>query len=658
MNGTTPRLGALQWVGPMFAGLVPLAVAFTLAPLFTEPGKNDSYFFSPLLPGYHGLVSVMLFPPLLIALLTALIGAFRILAAAPHRQEFGALQDLGSPRRSLVRHQTQLGLTHSIVAALTGASIGAIATQAVKGFGGDFNSGTAWTLLIIVGSSIAATVLAYALVARWTTGTPGTTSRRSLTTNNPGRSRLSRWWPWVAAGIVIAAPLIMRAWAASGYEYSGGSQRPMSAKLLIGTAVTLQVLSMIAVTALLILAGARAATALTTLAGRTLSRATDGTGLGAIAADGLTRPTPVRGVAMVGIGVILAIATALSMGANGVDARNHLSADLIPHAVVSTFHMAPPRLGPVVSATTTAGAPKGLPDALLAAFLEDPRLIVVPTAAILTDPVKAEGASRDPGLLLAPDALAFDKVSNGAARNLFFSDGYSWGYVSSIVVAGRTLTMHSPSVSAPVTGVPRAWAESQLGALPTSAVLLYPAGETPVVDILADYDLAEFQVTRPTLSRSTPDNSVQASTLFGIAGPFLLLAIGLVIALAFTVQRLRAGDYATMSALGATRSALRGATAIEAAVTTLIGAALGMAFGVALGAYATTFTAGVGLTQLSSIVWWNIGFDIMHAPWLTLWALTLATTGLAAVGSLVARARTDASTPSEQLREAIKEGAL
>lgn len=196
-----------------------------------------------------------------------------------------------------------------------------------------------------------------------------------------------------------------------------------------------------------------------------------------------------------------------------------------------------------------------------------------------------------------------------------------------------------------------------MGPLPTSAVLLYPAGDTSVANALADYDLTGLEVTEGAPSGWHSDG-VNTATLAGIVTPLLLLAIGLVIALAFTVQRLRAGDYATMSALGATRAALRGATAMEAAVTTFIGAVVGMAFGVALGAYSTTQTAHVGFTELNSTVWWNIGFDIAHAPWLTLWALTAAATALAAAGSLLARARTDASSPSEQLREAIKEGAL
>jgi len=381
----------------------------------------------------------------------------------------------------------------------------------------------------------------------------------------------------------------------------------------------------------------------------------------AIAADGLLRQTPVRTIAIVAIGTILAGSTAIAMGLNGTAARIEVANELAPEVIVSTFTMdrrsfepndiKPPALDGVID------APAAVPDFLVTSMQADSRLIVVPAGVIVADPGTAWGDSRKPFALMAPSARAFDAVSPGAARDLYFAPGFSWGYATSITVAGHELTMHDPFVPAPVTGAPREWVESQVGPLPTSAVLLYPAGDTSVADVLADYDLTGLEVTEGAPS-GWHSGGVNPGVLVRIAGPLLLLAIGLVIALAFTVQHLRAGDYATMSALGATRAALRGATAVEAAVTTVIGAVVGMVVGMAYGAYFTLQSAHVVLTELSSTVWSNIGFDFAHAPWLTLWALTVAATALAAAGSLMARARTDASSPSEQLREAIKEGAV
>jgi len=109
-----------------------------------------------------------------------------------------------------------------------------------------------------------------------------------------------------------------------------------------------------------------------------------------------------------------------------------------------------------------------------------------------------------------------------------------------------------------------------------------------------------------------------------------------------------------MSALGASRGALRWGTAIESAVVTSAGAAIGIAFGAASGLW-----LAVGGDRVPwSLVWTGITFDMDHAPWGTVAFLTLISIAAGAAASVIARARVERLTPAEQLREAIKEGAL
>ena len=664
---STPRLGALQWVGPTLVSVATLVASFTSPPLFGGLNDRGSESLSYLQYALQNHFLLLVYAPFLVAIGAVVVGAFRALAAAPHRQEFQALMALGATRRQLLQRQWRTAAIHGALFSLGGTILGAALRQITSGSWGAIESSIAWARLITAGIGVVTMLVAYVLVAHWVTSTARQsphTSRTPSTETHPTRAarRVPRpRWPWIAVAIIVASPLANRLWEASGYQFVGGSERPWWARLLAGTAGVLPFATWLAVPALLMLLAARIARSLAKLAGRALAEGSHGTGFRAIAADGLARQTPVRAIAMVAIATIMAGATAITMGLNATEARIDVANGLTPSAIVSTFTMDPPSFAPTTMATTRTGgttdAPAALPDSLVSSMQSDSRLIVVPAGAIIADPGTAWEDSRKPFALMAPSARAFDAVSPGAARDLYFAPGFSWGYATSITVDGHELTMHDPFVPTPVTGVPREWVESVVGPLPTSAVLLYPAGDTSVGDVLADYDLTGLEVANGAPSGWHSDG-VDPGLLASIAGPLLLLAIGLIIALAFTVQRLRAGDYATMSALGATRAALRGATATEAAVTTLIGATLGMAFGMALSAPFTLQTAHLGLTELSTVAWWNIGFNIVHAPWLALWTLALAATALAAAGSLLARARNDALTPSAQLREAIKEGAL
>lgn len=468
MKGTTPRLGALQWVGPALVGLTTLGLTLTSHPLFGHEtdGGFERFAYVPFV--LHNVMFLLTFSPVLVAIGAVVIGAFRALAAAPHRREFQALTALGASRRSLELHQLRAGAIHGVMFS-TGATVLGVAIQQVtEGGVRTFNSSAAWVLLTTAGIGVVTMMVAYAIVARWLTGgaersarhVPNVSDEAGSESLTPIKKRATRLqWPWIAVAVIVASPLVNRLWEGSGYRYSGGSVRPWWASLLATAAGVLSFATWLAVATLMMLVGARVARILARLSGRALAAGTHGSGIRAIAADGLLRQTPVRTIAIVAIGTILAGSTAIAMGLNGTAARIDVANELTPSAIVATFTMDPPSFAPRTIATILAGgitgAPAALPDSLVTSMQADSRLIVVPAGVIVADRGTAWGDSRKPLALMAPSARAFDVVSPGAARDLYFAPGFSWGYATSITVDGHELTMHDPFVPAPVTGAPR-----------------------------------------------------------------------------------------------------------------------------------------------------------------------------------------------------------
>lgn len=651
-----PRLCLLQWVGPGLLWLATFAIGLMQAPLFTQ----SSYYaegYGPTIPIRCDFWALLFYSPFLIGLLAALVGAFRALAAARQRSEFRALMDLGAPRRGLVRGQVRLGLIHGAAAALSGSVLGSVVAQGVAGFGGDFNSVTAWTLLTIAGLSIVATTLAYWLVGRWITGgTRRTTSDYDIDAAAgvaavPARkSRLRRFAVPLGLTAFVVVSTVVTPRLSSSSTVSPG----------VVTAWTLAygLVLAVGVPMLVVWAGTRVATWLSHLAGRALLH---GGTAARIAGDGLTRPTPARAVAIGAVGLVLGGTLMIAIILNAMGARNDAGMALTPVRIVSTGVLSNRDLltDKSVTATATGWEQRGLDPALVAALEADDRLIVV-TAGMLT----AHVAAVDPTSIVKPDTLTFlavspkelDRVSTGAARALYFDGAVAMGGGASpsvLTANGASTDATAPRVAGPFAALPREWAEAHFGTGVTSAVLLYDAPGGSVTTAIVEYDLTGLHV-RDFDVRGGSSGPVDRAGVLAVSGTLLMLAVGLVVALSLSIQKTRGHDYATMSALGASRSALRWGTAIESAVVVAAGAAIGIVLGGVWGLGLAVSADGVSW----GLAWKGVRFDLGQAPWGTVASLTLASIAAAAAASVMARARRERLTPAEQLREAIKEGSL
>jgi hypothetical protein len=349
----------------------------------------------------------------------------------------------------------------------------------------------------------------------------------------------------------------------------------------------------------------------------------------------------------------------VGVGFNGVGARNAAVGALAPRLIVSTAALPNPAFSTDEPPATTNGwERRSLDPKLLAALQADDRFIVVPAGilSVAVDSVdRPDGANLNTIAYLAVSPADFDKVSEGSAKAMYFGGDVAMGGGPnpSMLTVGHTSTQVSvPNVGASFAALPRDWAESVFGSGPTSAVLLYDGPGGDARSAIADFDVTGLHVQDlgGTGTGSGPLNRVG---VLAVSGSLLILAVGLVVALSLSVQRTRAHDYATMSALGASRSALRWGTAIEAAVVTASGATIGVILGGAWGLW----LAVSGDKVPWSLAWEGITFDLDHAPWGTVGSLAIASIAAASVASVIARARLERLTPTEQLREAIKEGA-
>ncbi|MCB2411723.1 hypothetical protein LGT39_02525 [Demequina sp. TTPB684] len=651
---STPRLGALQWVGPGLVGLLALAVALAQEPLFTRPTSSGSGSITPILPAYYDFLIMLFYSPVLIGLLASLIGAFRAISTASHRREFRALMDLGAPRKALVREQVRLGLFHGAVAALTGTVLGTGITQGVAGPGGHFNSNTAWTLLTVLLLLVVATTLAYWFVGFWVTGGTGrAVSPRDIEVamgveSVPiPRRRLRRFAvPLALAAFVVVSALVTPHLETSNLESSG---------LVKVWIIAYSMVAFFGIPFLIIWAGAKAAAWLSHLTGRALLH---GGNAARIAGDGLTRPTPARAVAIGAVGLVLGGTLAIGIMVNALEARNDAGAALTPSLMVSTTGL--PDRDIVAQASQAVGwNSQGLDPELVAALQADDRVIAVPAAMLTARVGSTDGSPAvgdDSTTYLAVDPTDLDRVSKGSARALYFEGAVAMGggvspAVLSVGEASAKVT--SPKVGGPFTALPRDWAEGEFGRGVTSAVLLYDGEAGDAQAAIVDYDVDDLRVT-DFGGGGTGSGGLNRAGVLTVSGTLLLLAVGMVIALSLSVQRTRGHDYATMSALGASRPALRWGTAIESAVVAASGSVMGILLGGAWGLW-----LGLSSDRISwELVWTGIAFDLDHAPWGTVLTLALAAIVASAIASVIARSRLERLTPAEQLREAIKEGAL
>jgi hypothetical protein len=651
----TPRLGALQWVAPSLLAATGLVIGLVSDPVFYSPSRTR---FSPAVP--FGAI-MMLYGPLLAALLAATIAAFRLLVLTSHRAEFGALISLGATRRDLVAPHVRRGLADGAAGGLLGVLVGGAINQTAGGWSADFQWAGVWPLLTAVVvttvSGGAAYAIATAAVLRGVgpravaasavapSSAPAAASaagpEASSTPVKPRHSRAKR------VALIATAPVVAAVLSVSAGLF--GLNNPWYIYPLFVAFAAATVEAVVGLTWL----GARIALGVSHLAARAYARAGAS---GRIAADSLRRPAPGRIPALAGIVLIVAASSGVGILINGLQARNTLSGDLMPTLIVTSVDVpsilgGEPRQGPLFDGWEDKPLPEGLKQELSAT----PGVVVVPAALLGAEVTQSSSSVVGYSTFLAVDPADLDRIAD-ASGGLFLRGSTTWRASGGpqLVRAGSTkVTARGVSGPAPFAAVDRAWAEEQFGAAPTSALIVYLRDDIKVDDFLGAHDLREFHVavSYPATDRYPPLSRVGYGLATGVP---LVIAVGLVIVFAITSQRLRGHDTATLSALGARRRDLALAVGLEVGTLTAAAGAAGAVGGALVGEVISLYTYQVGLQSWPA----GLGFNLVHAPTATLAAVVAIATLVAATAAGWMQLARSRRSPVEQLREAIKEGSL
>lgn len=310
-----------------------------------------------------------------------------------------------------------------------------------------------------------------------------------------------------------------------------------------------------------------------------------------------------------------------------------------------------------------------------------PELVAVPFSQI---GVSAAGPARTTdttGVIYAVDPADLEAMVPDGARPLGLQDGVVLSYngtstfraplglVDVNTSAGPVTVFHAESGS-PVAIATRAWAEDALGDVPVSGALVKASDTSLTVDerfaLVADAARAVGALARPTFALPAEevgiDQDVQRYSGVGLGFLIVLLAIaavGTTLLLSVRTARAHRRVRATVAALGAPPRALVGALVVDAGITLAVAMALGLPLGaltaIAVG-HPTLGTPGAPLDFGETL--WGLGWNLSHLSWQPV-ALAMAAAWLLGVGVVYAYGLfTRHRTPVEELREAVKEGAL
>lgn len=636
--------------------------------------KRLSEFSLAVMAGLMGLIAghptwsvwsmALMFP--VAGLVTAVAGVTHATTLATRRGELEARLAMGESRRGVLWRHVGMGalagVTWGLPALLLGTVAGALLGYSwwPPAYGWLATIAGIFAVILVTGGAVG-----WGCAAAWALRSPARdiadSDRTAAAAAAPARAMgTRRVWAWIAGGLVAFGTLGLL-----------GAVPLSSASGPFGTALTLVALAgvYIAAPALLVWAGTALGTRIVRRLGTALSAGSPAASARGLAGGALARRMPLRGAAIGAIGLVLALASGISVAYNGNEARNLTARALVPDAIVSTVHV---DLGEPTTPPTVGWAP-ALPADVVSELASDDRLMVVPAAVLGTEQTSAPGdQAYEPGgvdqgmTFIALDPRGLDGLRPHGLRPLYVGGDTVAAFVDAMRVGIVEAPVSHATVAHPFTAVDRAWAEAQFGAGEEAALLVYLEDSVPrdgspaassgasVGEILAEHSLAGIQVTFGNPAVWAPSTSIDGARIWLIAGPFLLGALALVVAVSASSQRLRAREHATMAALGAHAGTMRRAAAWEAAVVTGVGAALGLAAGALLGPLVSQLNGAGDLAMR----WWNVGFDLAQAPWGALIGLAAVAVAAAACAASLLRIRVDRSTPAEQLREAQKEGVL
>jgi hypothetical protein len=675
----------MKYVPIWLVGAGAAAMGWSSGPLFQDWSDSDLYETNPLIP--MGGLAIAVYAPFFLAVVGGTVLAFRALWLTTQRAELAARIAMGSTRGSLVASEVRTGLRDGIIAGGGGIAVGAILSQLRTGFTDVVVVwDTLWTYLAVVGLAVVSFAIAYWIAAAWVTrgsvrevasgatGATGSTADARAGGRSAGATRARRSPARVVLVIAIALAalsLFVLLVSPAFMSTDGTATGAMVVVQFVATTILFTGLYL-ALPGLLVYAAAKAAVWFARLVGAMLARSANPGSARSLAADGLARPMPMRTGSVAAVITVMGAAVTATALYYGIADSNNAASDLAPHASISTVDL----VAGAPSPSVPSGWAEPLPRDLVEALHADPDLVVLDAGVLTTDARSTEFEDEFGEIaidttrqqLLAVEPAALDAISPHAAKRLYLTDatqwlngslGWGWSYgdnSQSIAVNGVSADTQEVNGISPWAGVSRPWAESVWDLAPTAAIVLYPAGTASVQDVLAGYDLAGLDVVHMGASFDWR-SSAGAGVVAAVTIPFLLIAVAIVIALAWSGQRLRARDQATLLALGATPAALRGAAALESAVLTAVAGATGCVGGAIIGpvlaeigSSAPIATAGPGL------VLWNMGHTLTVMPWGMLVGLVLGAAAIAAGGAALIRVRLDRLTPAQQLTEAQKAG--
>lgn len=410
----------------------------------------------------------------------------------------------------------------------------------------------------------------------------------------------------------------------------------------------------------------------------------------AVAADGLSHRSTNRTVAVAAVAVVM-----------GLTAHGVTSTEIDRERFDATVPLNPDYVLVAGSHSTGDMVPGGyagdtIDDATVAALTSSPELDVIPAAIVYGDPIYSEESVgevrtseytselhwwQENWIVNDPTAWSTDQQQRWALVGFGGSvavSGSGWvGWApgnpgpNRTVIENSTIDYFNAQPLATQAVMDSRLIEPLLGEPPVNALLIY-AKDARGLDANDRYNLvsdivwstlpegAAYSNSFPGIDTGDLPQPALLSTsgrwLFGLG---LLASVGLTAAFAAASARARRGELATLAALGASPRVARRSPSVEAGVTVLVASSVAAVVSVIVAAVRLQpllWEAGAPFDAkvLAINLWWNIA----NAPWPMLALLIgIATFAAWLMGFVVGTAPAE-KTPAEQVRDAIKEGAL
>ena len=322
-----------------------------------------------------------------------------------------------------------------------------------------------------------------------------------------------------------------------------------------------------------------------------------------------------------------------------------------------------------------------LDPSVIAALEADPSLAVAPYGRVTVGPVDSTAPTASITIVSPGD---LDRVAPDGARPLGLQDGLLISpdveedalkfpaptrVIDVSTGLGTATLFHRPWFNASTLAT-RGWAESVWGDVPVvGALVKYVGDDIPAsgrFEYIANAAGRAGAVAQPAPALSTKDAAFFRGMSDFSRGSFGVMSIFIAITLSFAVivlsvrtVRTHRQVRATVAALGATPRALALAVSIDTGIALAVAFAMGLPLGAVVAAMAKhptllVYGAPLDLGTTAWGLWWNL----THIGWGSVAGVMGATWVVAVAAATVYGFAVARRTPVDELRVAIKEGAL